>query len=507
MSNNLIKINSRDNVAVVLRDIKENTELKIKNSTVNSTEDIPSGHKIALTDIKKGEPVIKYGAPIGRAVKSIKKGNWVHTHNLKTSLKGKKDYSYTETKKTELKAGKNFAEDQVPVFTGYNREDGQVGIRNEIWIINTVGCITRSSEKIAQKASQKFSGLLKKENIAGIYDFPHPLGCSQLGDDLENTQKILAGLTHHPNAAGVLVVGLGCENNQIEDFKKVIGDYNSDRIKFIRLQDEKNEEKAALDKIKELIDYASQFKKEEISVSRLKIGLKCGGSDSLSGITANPLLGRISDRIISYGGTSILGEVPEMFGAEEILLQRASSRKVFTDIANLINGFKEFFLDNDKEIYENPSPGNIEGGITTLEEKSLGNIEKGGSGLIRGVNKYGDRVKGPGLQLLETPGNDLVSTTALAAAGAHLVLFTTGRGTPFGGPVPTVKISTNSQLAELKENWIDFNAGRLLKDISMEELAQEFFQFLIQIASGKKLTQNEINDFREIAIFKTGVTL
>ena len=504
MSEKFIKINSRDNVAVVLNEINKNTELNISGEKITSLDNIPVGHKISLQKIEKGENIIKYGYPIGKATKMINKGEWVHTHNLVTDLSGTDEYSYSKTK---FKEKLNTGIDSKPVFKGYKREKDKTGIRNEIWIINTVGCVNRMSKGFTKKAEEKYKDKIEKGEIDGIYSFSHPHGCSQLGEDLKNTQKILAGLAKHPNAAGVLVVSLGCEDNQLEDFKNVLGDFNQDRIKFICLQEEKNEEEAVINKIDKLVKYASRFKKEEIPVSNLKIGLKCGGSDSLSGITANPLLGRISDKLITYGGTSILSEVPEMFGAEEVLLKRACNQKVFTQTVKLINDFKEYFIEKGVEIYENPAPGNIEGGITTLEEKSLGNVEKGGSSLIRGVNDYGEQVKGKGLQLLESPGNDLVSTTALTAAGAHLVLFTTGRGTPFGGPVPTVKISTNSELASQKKNWIDFNAGQLLSGKSMEELSDEFFQYIIKIASCKELTRNELNDFREIAIFKNGVTV
>ncbi len=510
MAHKFIRIQDRDNVVVALEDLSAGDLLHIKDREVNievkTAEAVPRGHKIALEDINKGAPVIKYGYPIGYALKQIKKGSWVHTHNLETALRGTENYTYSGSRENnEILNTVN--SEEIPVFEGYHRENGEWGIRNEIWIINTVGCITRITEKIAKLAQKKYRTEIASDSIDGIFDFPHPLGCSQLGDDLENTQKILAGLARHPNAGGVLVAGLGCEDNQIDDFKKYLGDYNPRRIKFISFQKEKDEVSASLDRIEELVDYAARFSRQETPVSHLKIGLKCGGSDSLSGITANPLLGRISDKLISYGGTSVLGEVPEMFGAEEILLKRAENREVFFKIADLINDFKEFFLNNGQKISENPSPGNIEGGLSTLEEKSLGNIEKGGTGIIRGVNGYGEPVDKAGLQLLETPGNDLVSTTALSAAGAHMVLFTTGRGTPFGGPVPTVKIATNSQLAEHKENWIDFDAGQLVNAGSMDELGADFFALLMKIASGKQQTQNEINDFREIAIFKKGVTL
>lgn len=498
----LLKINPKDNVAVALFPVKQDSVLHLNEQELIAREDIPRGHKIALTDIEKGQDVRKFGYSIGKATNLIQKGCWVHTHNLQTGLEGKIEYEY---KPIGVEVAN--VEKDVPTFWGYKRQDGRVGIRNEIWVINTVGCINKSVETIVLSAREKYRENIEMRSIDGIFSFAHPYGCSQLGGDLEKTQKILAGLVRHPNAAGVLVVGLGCENNQLGDFKKVIGGFDGNRVRFLNLQDVEDEETEALTRIGSLIEYAKGFKREEVPVSKLKIGLKCGGSDSLSGITANPLVGRISDKLVSYGGTTILSEVPEMFGAETILMSRAPSEEIFQQIVHLINEFKDYFISHGQSIYENPAPGNKEGGITTLEEKSLGNIEKGGNGSVNGVNLYGDMVNGHGLQLLESPGNDMVSTTALTAAGAQIVLFTTGRGTPFGGPVPTVKISTNSELYKKKGNWIDFDAGKLIGGVTMEQLADEFFDYLIRVASGEERTRNEVNGFREISILKDGVTL
>jgi altronate hydrolase len=497
----VLLINKNDNIVIAVEEINAGELIEVKNKKIKVISDIPVGHKIALKDFNEGEKVVRYGFPIGVAAEEIKQGEWVHTHNLKTALSGKLNYNY-QPKLSEVEKSA-----EIPTFMGYKRENGKVGIRNDIWIINTVGCINKVVEKIALKAEMKYSELIENEVIDSIHAFPHPYGCSQLGDDLEMTQKALAGLVNHPNAAAVMIAGLGCENNLIEDFKKYIGDYNSDRVKFINLQDVEDDQKAADNILDNLVDYAEKFKQQEIPVSELKIGLKCGGSDGFSGVTANPLLGRISDKLGSYGGISILTEVPEMFGAETILMNRAKDEKTFKKVVKLINGFKDYFLSHDQEIYENPSPGNKEGGITTLEEKSLGCTQKGGTGIVNDVFFYGEQVTGKGLNLLESPGNDLVATTALAIAGAHMVLFTTGRGTPFGGPVPTVKVSTNTRLYNKKRTWIDFNAGELLKGRDMESLSEELFEYLLGLASKKAKTKNEINDYREIAIFKDGVTL
>ncbi|WP_347320986.1 altronate dehydratase family protein [Rossellomorea sp. RS05] len=495
MNSSTIVIHERDNVLIALRDFEAGERVVDGDREVVLREAVPAGHKIAREPIQKNENVIKFGMPIGRASEPIDRGDWIHTHNVVTNLKGTLQYDYKPTD------DKIVPKPSTKTFQGYIRENGEVGIRNEIWIINTVGCINKTAEMVAKMAGDQFEG------IDGVHSFSHLFGCSQLGDDLHNTQKILSGLVHHPNAAGILVMGLGCENNYIEEFKKVIGDYDPRRVKFIEVQSADDEISESLELIEELADYAKTFKRQEVPLSKLKVGLKCGGSDGFSGITGNPLVGAFSDRLISEGGTTILTEVPEMFGAEEILMSRAKNGGVFEKIVDLVNDFKEYFLKHGQNVYENPSPGNKKGGITTLEEKSLGNIQKGGFGEIADVVAYGDRTNGEGLHLVQGPGNDLVSVTALTAAGAHIVLFTTGRGTPFGGPVPTVKISTNSALAQKKTNWIDFNAGQLIEGRGKEELADEFFDYITILASGEARTHNERLGFKEISIFKDGVTL
>jgi len=491
----LIKINEKDNVAVTLFDIKKGEVLTLGDYPLIAAEDIDKGHKIAFKSIEEGENVIKYGFPIGHATRHISAGEYVHTHNIKTNLKGLLEYTYEPEPYTE-KARKE-AE-----FMGYVRENGEVGVRNEIWIIPTVGCVNKTAEILAREANKRFG-----DKTDGVFCYTHPFGCSQLGEDHKNTQKILAGLVKHPNAAGVLVLGLGCENNNISEFKNVLGDYNEKRVKFLNSQDVEDEIEAGLAILEELSEYASAFKREKCPVSKLIVGLKCGGSDAFSGITANPLVGKFSDILIEHGGTSILTEVPEMFGAETILMNHCIDEEIFNKTVNLINSFKEYYIKHDQVIYENPSPGNKKGGISTLEEKSLGCTQKGGTSRVVDVLDYGEKVAVPGLNLLKGPGNDIVAATALTAAGAHIILFTTGRGTPLGAPVPTVKVSTNTALYEKKKSWIDFNAGQLLEGKDMNTLSSEFFEFVLKVASGEIKTKNEINGYREISIFKDGVVL
>ncbi|MCR6111875.1 altronate dehydratase [Bacillus sp. A301a_S52] len=498
MKEDYLQVHKSDNVIVALRELNAGETINLSTGPLKVTETIRKGHKVAVTKIEKEQHVIKYGYPIGSAKSDISAGEWIHTHNVKTNLEGTLSYEY-QPKKSLL----NVKSHSERTFRGYRRKNGEVGIRNEIWIINTVGCINKTAEIVAKNANDTYSD----EKVDGIYHYPHLFGCSQLGDDLHNTQKILRNLVMHPNAAAILVMGLGCENNHIAEFKKVLGDYDEERVKFIAVQESADEISEALELVEELVDYARTFKREDISVSELKVGLKCGGSDGFSGITGNPLLGSFSDKLIAHGGTTVLTEVPEMFGAEKILMERAKDEIVFNKIVNLINDFKDYFLKHGQNVYENPSPGNKEGGITTLEEKSLGNVQKGGFAEVTDVLPYGERLSQKGLTLLQGPGNDLVSVTALAASGAHIVIFTTGRGTPFGGPVPTIKVSTNTALAEKKEKWIDFDAGQMISGKNKQELTDDFFDYMLDIASGTVKARNEQYGFKEISIFKDGVIL
>ncbi|MCI7813319.1 MAG: altronate dehydratase family protein [Lachnospiraceae bacterium] len=489
-----IKIHPADKVAVALCPLSAGTVISIDQKEINLLEDIPQGHKFALQDLSENEPVIKYGYPIGITKEPVKAGSWIHVHNMKTALGDLLTYTYQKQDTTLPPTEERF-------FQGYKRADGKVGVRNEIWIIPTVGCVNNVATAIEKKAQSLICG-----SIEAIAAFPHPYGCSQMGDDQEHTRQILADLINHPNAGGVLVLGLGCENSNIGELKKYIGPYDENRVKFLVCQESDDEISDALELIQELVSYASVMKREPISCSELIIGMKCGGSDGLSGITANPTVGAFSDLLISKGGTTILTEVPEMFGAETLLMNRCESEALFDKTVALINDFKNYFTSHNQTIYENPSPGNKKGGISTLEDKSMGCTQKSGSAPVRGVLSYGEPVKEKGLNLLSAPGNDLVASTALAASGAHIVLFTTGRGTPFASPVPTVKISSNSALYNKKGNWIDFNCGQLVEGTDLETLRNQLFDYVIAVASGEEV-KSEKAGFHDMAIFKQGVTL
>lgn len=492
----IIQLNESDNVVVALKDLQAGQTIAVQGKEVVLKEDIKRGHKVASKNISINENVVKYGYPIGHAIINIAIGEHVHTQNTKTNLDGIKEYQFKQ------KLTSNPYKQQNLTFKGYRRVNGEVGIRNELWIVPTVGCVNGVAERMIKLFEKEVGDISPFENILVL---KHNFGCSQLGDDHENTRKILKDAVLHPNAGGVLVLGLGCENNNLYEFKESLGEFDENRVKFLVSQEVTDEIEAGVQILKEIYENAKGDKRESVPLSELKVGLKCGGSDGFSGITANPLLGRFSDFLVAQGGTTVLTEVPEMFGAETILMERAADRKVFEKTVGLINEFKEYFIENKQPVYENPSPGNKDGGITTLEDKSLGCTQKAGTSTVVDVLKYGDRLTRNGLNLLSAPGNDLVASSALASAGCQLVLFTTGRGTPFGAFVPTMKISTNTPLFEAKPHWIDYNAGILLEQ-EPDSVLEDFTKYIIKVASGE-LVNNEKNDFREIAIFKTGVTL
>ena len=496
MKTTYLRINPADNVAVAIEPLAAGTTITIDNDDIEIIENIPAGHKVALKDFTVGEDIIKYGYPIGHATTDISQGSWINEHHVSTNLAGLLEYTYEPHPVTLDIPQRNLT------FKGYRRANGDVGIRNEIWIIPTVGCVNGIATQLAANLQAETGGA----GVDAIVAYPHNYGCSQLGDDHENTKKILRNMVLHPNAGGVLVVGLGCENNQPDIFREFIGEYDESRIKFMVTQQCSDEITEGMALLREIYAVASKDTRTDIPLSELRVGLKCGGSDGFSGITANPLLGEFSDLLIAQGGTSVLTEVPEMFGAETILMNRCENRELFDQTVHLINDFKDYFLSHGEPVGENPSPGNKAGGISTLEEKALGCTQKCGKSYVSGVMAYGERLSVKGLSLLSAPGNDLVASTALAACGCHIVLFTTGRGTPFGTFVPTMKISTNSALAKNKPTWIDFNAGVIVEGEPMSDTLNRFTEYIIRVASGEEVN-NERKGYREIAIFKTGVTL
>ena len=492
-----LKINPADTVFVCLQSLPAGTVVQLDGKQITLLQDTPAGHKVAIDDIAAGVDVIKYGYPIGHAIVDLKAGSWVNEENLKTNLSGVLDYTYSPVNEKLT----------IPVenrtFKGYVRKNGEVGVRNEVWIVPTVGCVNGIAETLAKRLEEETN----LEGIDAIHAWHHNYGCSQLSEDHENTRKVLRDLVLHPNAGAVLVLSLGCENNQPKDFMEMLGDYDKDRIKLLITQEVDGDEvEAGMEILRDLYGLAKEDVRTEVPVSKLRVGLKCGGSDGFSGITANPLVGEFSDWLVAQGGTSILTEVPEMFGAETILMNRCETPELFDKTVHLVNDFKEYFLSHGEPVGENPSPGNKKGGISTLEDKALGCTQKCGRAPVSGVLSYGDRLETNGLNLLSAPGNDLVASTALASAGCHIVLFTTGRGTPFGTFVPTMKVATNPTLASRKANWIDFNAGQLVEGKDMLTVRNAFIDKVLAVASGE-WARNEINGYREISIFKNGVTL
>lgn len=492
----VIQIHPTDNLAVALRELSAGEDIELGQVSLKVTTPIPRGHKVALRDLAVGEQIVKYGLPIGHATVLIRAGEHIHSHNLSTNLSDLDEYRYQPDLVQIISL---LPDREIDV---YRRADGQVGIRNELWILPTVGCVNSQARQMMQRLERECD----LSGIDGIHLFSHQYGCSQLGQDHLNTRTLLQNLVHHPNCGGVLVVGLGCENNQIAAFRETLGEIDEQRVRFMICQQQDDEVEFGIDQLKTLLAVMAQDRRTPGRLGELRFGLECGGSDGFSGITANPLLGGFSDYVIQHGGSSVLTEVPEMFGAERILMSHCRDEEVFEKTVRMVNDFKQYFIDHQQPIYENPSPGNKAGGISTLEEKSLGCTQKAGQSQVVDVLPYGARLARSGLNLLSAPGNDAVATSALASAGCHMVLFSTGRGTPYGGPVPTVKLATNSELARRKPHWIDFNAGSLIEGVPMQRLLEQFVDLIVDIANGKR-TCNERNDFRELAIFKSGVTL
>ncbi|MFT4045365.1 MAG: altronate dehydratase family protein [Solimonas sp.] len=493
----LHRITANDDVATAVRPLAAGETVDIDGTLITVAQDVPKGHKVAVRAVKAGAPVLKYGFPIGIAKADIAPGEHAHVHNIGTGLSGTLSYEYHPGQAGGAPKGVG-----ADGFMGYRRANGRVGTRNEIWILCTVGCVGRTAEQIARMASERYKG-----RVDGVHAFTHQFGCSQLGDDLSHTRRLIAGLAQHPNAGGVLILGLGCENNQLDKLLAEIKDVPAERLRAFAAQKTADEIEDGLAAVEELVKIAERDQREFCPLSSLVLGLKCGGSDGFSGLTANPLVGTMADVLAAAGGIPVLTEIPEVFGAELLLMERAENKEVFDGIVSVVNDFKQYFIDHHQPIYENPSPGNVLGGITTLEEKSLGAVQKGGHAPVTQVLRYGERVANkPGLALLEAPGNDAVSSTALTAAGATMILFTTGRGTPLGFPVPTLKLASNSGLAERKPNWIDFDAGTLLSGTSPDQAAQNLLDLIVETASGKP-ARNELNGQREIALWKNGVTL
>ncbi len=490
----LLKINPADTVAVALTPLHAGQTVSVDGTELTLVTDVPAGHKVALRDIAGDEPIIKYGYPIGAAKCAIPAGAHVHVHNLRTLLSGELTYAHHPSVKPVQPV-------EAVTFPGYPRRYGRVGVRNELWILPTVGCVNDVARALERRAQSLVGG-----GVEGVYAFPHPYGCSQMGDDQENTRQVLTDLACHPNAGGVLVLGLGCENSGVDEIRAHMGEYDQNRVRFLVCQKVEDEIEAGMELLCALADGMRAERRVPCPASKLTIGLKCGGSDGFSGITANPVIGGFSDLLIAQGGSTILTEVPEMFGAETILMDRCETEELFQKTVSLINDFKRYFEEHHQTIYENPSPGNKAGGISTLEDKALGCTQKSGFSPVKDVLSYGQRVEKAGLNLLSAPGNDLVAATALAAAGAQIVLFSTGRGTPFASPVPTVKIASNEDLASRKRNWIDFNAGQLLSGKELPELSQALMDYVLAVAGGQEVC-SERNGYHDMAIFKSGVTL
>ncbi len=484
-----VKIHPEDDVMVALHDLPAGTEVE----GIVLLEDVKQAHKFAIHDMKAGELLHKYGNVIGRLKCDVKKGQWIHSDELGTALDEAPTYHYQKGKVTPKKESQR-------TWQGYLREDGRAGTRNDLFLIPTVGCVNLQLQTLREKFLELHPEMKGRVQIAN-----HPYGCSQLGGDFENTASLLSGIAHNPNAGGVLVLGLGCENNRLSEFVKRLSDIPEKRLRYFNSQDYEDEIEHGLAMLEELYFNMKDDSRVTLPLSKLTLGLKCGGSDGFSGLTANPLLGLAADEIGACGGQVGLTEVPEMFGAEQDLMNRAKDEATYKKVVALIENFKAYYARNNQPCYENPSPGNKDGGITTLEEKSNGCVLKGGHLEVEDVLDYGERFHSPGLSLLNGPGNDIVASTNLLAAGATIICFTTGRGTPFSSIVPTLKLATNHKLASFKSNWIDFDC-QVVFEKGFEEAKEELLDLIVRVASGEK-SKGEEHGMAQIALFKTGVTL
>lgn len=496
-----IKLYPQDTVALATSELKKGQTVTVDGETITLLDDIPNAHKIALKDFETGEAVRKYDNIIGYASKPIKKGEWIHSHNEVTGLGKSKEYTY------DFNPISIFPGESDKTFMGYDRADGGAGIRNHLAIISTVFCANGPLRKLARMAEAKYPAT---ENFDGIIAFDQEFGCSQTGKDLVTTCKIIAGIAKNANFGGVLLVSNGCEMAIPSVLEQYMGDYDKKRIRTLTLQEVEDEFTAGMELIDEIMEEMKDDKRTPININRLHIAMNCGGSDGYSGITANTLLGTLCDTLVKEGAIMNMTEVPEMMGAEHILMNRAADKSIFDDIVKMMYDYDAYFARYGEKAADNPTQGNKAGGLTTLEEKSLGCIQKGGHCAVMEVLEYGERATKNGFVLVSGPGNDLAGVSGQIAAGAVLTIFTTGRGTPCGFAGPTFRLASNTALATRKSNWIDYDAGRLLTAKTPEEveaLNKELYDAIMATVNGQYRTRTEENGYYILGALKDGVTL
>jgi altronate hydrolase len=479
--NSAIHLHPTDNVAVARVPIPAGTSLRIDGLPVTTMDAIPAGHKVALWDIQPGEVVERYGQVIGRAKQAIQAGRHIHTHNLAfEELQLEYEFPVGDTPVPT-------ARPDAPTFLGYQREDGRVGTRNYIAVVAASNCAAHTAEQIARS----YEGETMPPNVDGVVAFPHGEGCAHAaeGPDIDQLRRTLGGVLIHPNVSGAVILGLGCETNQIDHYLGV-GGPRSTRLAGLTLQSSggtRGAIEAARRQIARFLEQASAEERTPAPASKIVLGLNCGGSDSFSGITANPALGFCSDLLAELGGTPVLAETTEIFGAEHLLVKRARNREVAEKLLDCIRKYKVYLNRFAGSFDDNPSPGNKEGGLTNILEKSLGAVAKGGTSPLIDVYDYAERVTAPGFTFMNTPGYDPVSLTGLAAGGCNLIAFTTGRGSAIGFPtIPVIKVATNSNTYRRMTDNMDVNAGAIADgEATVQQIGQAIFDLMLEVATGR----------------------
>ncbi len=496
----LILLSPDDNIGVARRDLRCGLQITTPRGVIALQESIPMGHKAALCGIPRGGSVYKYAQVIGRARRPIECGEWVHVHNLELAHgQGTLEYAVESPRPPELPDG-------LPrMFLGYRRGDGRVGTRNHVVVVPTSNCSSHVCERIAEEVRKE-----AEDGVDGVFAVPHTDGCAQhTGPDIEQLERTLKGIIAHPNVCAALVVALGCEVNSLTRYcgpgMETIYGKPAAALEIQASGGTVKAVAAGVAKVHSLVEAAASCPRTEEPVGHLTIGLNCGGSDAFSGISANPALGYASDLLVGAGGTVVLAETPEIYGAEQVLTRRAADIKTGKELVRIIERYCEYAARFGATMDSNPAPGNLRGGITNIVEKSLGAVMKGGTTTLNGVIDYAERIAGKGLIVMDTPGYDPVSITGLAAGGCNLIAFTTGRGSGIGFPiVPVLKIASNSRIFRLMADNMDVNAGDILDGNSdIREKGIEIYRQIVRAASGER-TRSEILGHREFAPWRIG---
>lgn len=487
----ILRLNAADNIVVAIADLRRDSPVE---GAVHARRRIPRGHKVAVRPIPAGEPIRKFGQIIGFAGTDIAPGDWVHEHNVAMGGDFDRDYAFA----SDARPSEGLRATEVPAFfDGFRRADGRAGTRNYIGILSSVNCSATVVDYIADHALR--SGMLDDHpGIDGIVALPHGQGCGMAsgGESFDLLARTQWGYASHPNFAAVLLVGLGCEVFQIARLKDTYGIAEGDHFQSLTIQETGGTRRSideGLSRLRDLLPTAARARREPMPASELTLALQCGGSDGYSSLTANPALGVAADTLVRHGGTAILSETPEIYGAEHLLTRRAETPEIGRRIVALIDWWRDYTTRNGGEMNNNPSPGNKAGGLTTILEKSLGAVAKGGTSTLRGVYRYAERIDRKGFVYMDTPGYDPVAATGQVAGGANVLCFTTGRGSAYGcKPVPSIKLATNTPLFKRMEGDMDINCGDIVDGVPLEEKGAEIFAAILSTASGRRTKSEDL---------------